>query len=356
MHDTTLIRELAEQRPTTPCGLLSRAEKERLVERALVALYRWYLDRSQARRNWSPDRSFDWRSFRTDHSRAMNTMLEGFFGVEQYVPDYVAKLVTLVRRSHGRSQFQIRWGAEEEKHISAWLNTLMFSRFRSPQWLDEYQEVLRDNDWKLPWDDILHMLFYTLIQERATEITYLRTAIIAAGHSDVRELRNDADPVLESVCRTIAADEAAHYTFFNEASRLMFYYFPAEALDALVDVIKYFAMPAGDIIPNFARFEEVVARAGVFGPRQYVGDVLQTVLKNLSVNGARAFAEGVRRSRLVPDIDGNSVSSSLFDALDYEHLRAAVERLYARVGRFETEVGYSEVQPLYFVPSGLEGH
>jgi acyl-[acyl-carrier-protein] desaturase len=351
--DATAIRELEEQRPATPAGLLSRQEKERLIERALVALYRWYLARSQRTRNWNPDYSFDWRAFRTDHSPAVNTMLEGYYGVEQYIPDYVTKLVSLVRKSYGRAQFQIRWGSEEEKHTDAWLNTILFSRFRSLEWIEAYQEALRSREMYRRWDDVLHMLFYTLIQERATQITYLHTAAIAGGKSDKVEFATDVDPVLEAVCRTIAIDEAAHYNFFIEVSRLMFYYFPSQSLEALVDVIKAFAMPAGDLIPDFDHFEEVVAKAAVFGPRQYASDVLQTVLKNLSLQGARAFSAGVRQSRSVPDPDGNLVSGALFDVLDYEALEAAVRRAYGRLSDYEREVGYQEVQPLRFVSSGL---
>jgi acyl-[acyl-carrier-protein] desaturase len=96
-----------------------------------LGLYRWYVDRSQKTRNWNPDMDFDWRSFRTDHSRKMNLVLEGFFAVEQYVPDYVTTLLRVIRRSHGRSHFHIRWGSEEEKHADLWENTLLFSRHRS---------------------------------------------------------------------------------------------------------------------------------------------------------------------------------------------------------------------------------
>ena len=100
--DATLITELEEQRPRFPVGLLSRREKDRAIERGLVALYRWYVARSQATRNWNPDKSFEWRAFRTEHSPEMNTLLEGFYAIEQYTPDYVMKILGVVKKSHGR--------------------------------------------------------------------------------------------------------------------------------------------------------------------------------------------------------------------------------------------------------------
>jgi len=354
--DATILKEIYEQRPSAPIGLLSRDEKDRLIERGVVGLYRWYLARSQATRNWNPDKSFNWRAFRTDHSPELNYILEGFYAVEQYVPDYVSKMLYgFVRKSHGRSQFQIRWGSEEQKHTDGWLNTLLFSRFRSFQWIEDYKQIMRDApEWYLPWDDAHHMLFYTVIQERATQINYLNMAAIAGGKSDKPELANEVDPVLEQVCLTIATDEAAHYNFFLEVARLMFYYYPAQSLEALMDVIKHFAMPAGDIIPNFKRFEEAVANAGIFYPRVYVHDILQPVLRNLSVHDRKAFTYGVRRSRMVPDPDGNMRDTSLFDTINYGALQQAVKRLYGRIEKHEQEVGFADIDATCFVPSGLD--
>lgn len=351
--EAAIIREIEEQRPSFAPGLLSRAEKDRLIERGITGLYRWYVDRSQTTRNWNADRQFDWRSFRTDHSPELNYILEGFFAVEQYVPDYVIKLLQLIRKSYGRAQFQIRWGAEEQRHMDTWQNTILFSRFRPVKWIESYKETLRNSEWMLPWDDPVHMLFYTLIQERATQINYLHAAIIAAGKSSSAVHANDRDPVLEQVCNKIATDEAAHYNFFDESARLMLYYYPAESIDALVDVLTHFAMPGVSIIPDFARFQELVARAAIFGPRQYAGDVLQIALRNLSVHGKRAFEFGVRRSRVTPDPDGNSRETAIFEAIDYQALEDAVRRLHSRIRSYEDEVGYSEVDPISFVPSGL---
>jgi acyl-[acyl-carrier-protein] desaturase len=347
----TVRKEIKEMRPRTPPGLLSRQEKDRLIERGLVGLYRWYVDRSQATRNWNADRGFDWRSFRTDHSHEVNVALEGFFAVEQYVPDYVSKLIGLLRKSHGRTQFQVRWGSEEERHIDAWLNTVRFSRYRSAKWVEDYRAALLETEWAPPWDDPLHMLFYTLIQERATQMNYLHMAAIAAGAND--KLPHDVDPVLQQVCRAIAVDEAAHYNFFLESSRLWLYYYPAHSLEALVDVVKSFLMPGHDIIPSFKEFEEVCAGTGVYGPRQHAGDVLQVVFKTLNVRLHKALVAGVKRTRDVPDPDGNMRDTSLFEAIDYGAVTQAVERLHGRIEKYEQDVGLSAVDPTRFVPSGM---
>ena len=225
-----IIRELEEERPNSPVELLSVEERHRLMERSSLGLYRWYLSVSQAKRNWSPDSSFDWADIRKDHSAAMKTIIEGFFAVEQYVPDYTIFGINVTRRFHGRSHFHIRWGSEEEKHSDLWYNALLFSEARSPKWIADYQYMLRGTPWKLQWDDPMHLVCYTVIQERATQVNYLNTALAAKGKAPHAELAGDADPVLFRVAQTIAVDEAAHYNFFLEILRLYLYYFPTKTL------------------------------------------------------------------------------------------------------------------------------
>ena len=350
--EATILNELDDQRPGPAPGLLSRAEKDRAIERGITALYRWYLAKSQHTRNWNPDRDFDWRNFSTRHSPEVNTMLEGFYAVEQYVPDYVSKLLNVIRQSYGRAQFHVRWGAEEQRHMDAWRNTVMYSRHRSPQWIEQYTDVLRSNEWNLPWDDALHMICYTVIQERATQINYRHMADIAAGKSGDPRFEGDIDPVLDRVARTIAIDEAAHYNFFIECARLIFYYYPADSVAAMMDVIRHFAMPGVTIIPGFAHFEEVVAKAGVFGSRQYATDVLQVALENLSVKLNRAVVLGVRLSRQVPDPDGNMRDTALFDAIDYTALEQKVKQLHDRIEDYEHETGRDAIDPTVMVMSG----
>src|SRR5262249_48557662 len=153
-------------------------------------------------------RSFNWQALGKNHSPHLLAVVEGFYAVEQYAPDYTAKLTQLVRHSYGRAHFQMRWGAEEEKHADLWRNVLLFSGGRSPQQLEEYTDDLRARSWRPPWDTPLHMLLYTVFQERATERIYLNLAkIVRADNKDSRFTLN-RDPVLAEAAETIALDEA----------------------------------------------------------------------------------------------------------------------------------------------------
>lgn len=347
-----IVRELEEQRPRTPAALLSHEERHRLIERGFIGLYRWYTKRSQETRLWNADTAFDWRNYRQDHSDEVNNIVEGFFAVEQYVPDYVKNLLNIVRQSHGRSHFQIQWGSEEERHADMWHNAVLFGRRRSPEWLENYMDRLREKEWKLPWEDPLHMLVYTVFQERATQVNYLNLGLVARGEHPHAAFADDKDPVLAHMCRTIAVDEAAHYNFFLEGSRLFLYYFPEKTMEAIVNVLRHFAMPAGELIPDYNKLAEQLHRTSIYGAREHARDVVKVALGQLSAPGLKAVEEGLRRSREVPTSnDGSLRRTAIFDTIDFKTVETKVKALFKKISEYEAEIGFDQVHPTLFVPN-----
>ena len=293
MHSIDSLGEFAVPSRHYSVSQLSINERHKLMERAFVGLFRWYVDRSQTTRNWNPDRSFDWKNMRQDHSPEVMQILEGFFAVEQYIPDYSAHGMTIMRESYGRSSFHLRWGMEEERHADLWRNALLFSGQRTLDWVEDYTDQLRGQEWGLPWDNPCHMVFYTVFQERATQVNYLNLGLAARGEESHEVFANDADPVLAKACQMIAVDEAAHYNFFLEGARLWLYYFPERALEAMADVLRHFTMPARNIIPNYDAFGELLHRTSIFGLRQHARDVVKVALENLGAESLRKIEEGI---------------------------------------------------------------
>lgn len=336
---------------STPTALLSKNERHRLLERAFIGLYRWYVDRSQVTRNWNPDSFVNWREMRTDHSADAVMLIEGFFAVEQYAPDYTSEIVRIVRQSQGRSHFQLRWGSEEERHANTWENALLFCQARSPEYIDNYKRELRNNAWTLPWEDPLHMLVYTVFQERATQVNYLNFAQIARGKSEKIGYDGDIDPILEKACSILSIDEAAHYAFFLESARLHLYYFPEETLQAILDVVNHFAMPAQAIIPNWNEIAEVIYRTGVYGPREFQRNVILPVFQNLSVTGKKALENGLKRSREIPDRDGNFRTTAIWDTFDPVAVEMHAERIHEKIAEYEVKIGRWDLDPTTFTPN-----
>lgn len=352
LSESMLPPDLTESKSKDcPVSMLSREERERQVERAFAGLYRWYVARSQKMRNWNPDSEFEWGQMRTDHSDDVVQLIEGFFAVEQYTPDYTSEILQIVRRSSGRSNFQLRWGAEEERHASTWENALLFSQRRSPEAIEDYKGQLRNNNWTLPWEDPLHMMLYTVFQERATQINYLNFAKIARGESENPAFAGDVDPVLARACTLLAVDEAAHYAFFLEGARLYLYYQPEETLQAIHDVIMHFAMPAQNIIPNWPVVAETIYRAGVYGPRVFQRDVIGPVFDNLTVAGKKALENGIKRTREIPNDEGTMRSTALWDVFDPGEAERSVMRLHDKIGAYETSVGRAALDPFAFLPN-----
>ena len=328
-------------------GLKSRVERSRAVERGLTGLYRWYVARSQAQRNWNPDAGFEWRQLRRNHGDPLHVIVEGFYGVEQYAPDYVRTLLRVIRESYGRSHFHLRWGAEEEKHADLWRNVVLSLGRRSVDWMEERTAMLRAHSYELPWDDPLHMLFFTVLQERATYVVYHALERAARGETANERLGSVVDPVLASACATIAHDEAAHYHFFVEASRLFLYYFPEESVVALVDVIRHFAMPAAEIVPDYDTFTRALHRAGLFGPRMHHRDVVTVALAHLGMPALHALEDGIRRTRTLPDAADRN--ADVWRWADPARAERAASTVFARVRRYADSSGVAHTLCTDFV-------
>ena len=204
--------------------------------------------------------------------------------------------------------------------------------------------------WRPPWDTPLHMLLYTVFQERATQYIYLNTARIARGESTNQRFTADRDPVLAEAAATIAADEAAHFDFYLALSRLHLYYFPEETLRALVDVLRGFIMPAAAIVPNYDAFVRELYSADLFSPRKYGRDVAKHALTLLGIDAIKEVEAGLLRTRATPDLDGELRPATAFPGCRFEVVESAVVRLFARIGCYEAEVGLAEVDLTEFLP------
>lgn len=336
----TIHQELAAERSgTRHVALLSASARALAIERGLLALYRWYTAHSQQHRNWHPDTCVDWRTLRRDHGDEVHTIVEGFFAVEQYTPDYVLPMLGLIRRAYGRAQWHMRWGAEEAKHADLWRNTVLSLGRRTERWMDAYVDGLRGREWQLPWDSPLHMVFYQVIQERATQVSYLNLGLAARGQQS--RLSESRDATLADVCRLITIDEAAHYHFFTEVARLLLYYDPDQAVAAFADVLRHFTMPARDLVPDYDTFGRVLQATGVFGRAVHYRDVVQPVLAHLSLPAVRALEGGVRRTREIPGEDGVRRTSAFLDILDLDAIEARVKTLLSRTAAHLDAAGLS---------------
>ena len=94
------------------------------LESKLWRLYRDFFDTAERKRRWSISDDIPWNECNPHLDPAIADVVETFCAVELYLPDYVSKVLPLVRNSKGRSWFYANWGYEESKHslvLNDWL-------------------------------------------------------------------------------------------------------------------------------------------------------------------------------------------------------------------------------------------
>jgi acyl-[acyl-carrier-protein] desaturase len=119
------------------------------------------------------------------------------------------------------------------------------------------------------------MIVYTMIQERVTQLNYINLRKIAIARGD---------GALACVLKLIAADEAAHYTFFRDGVKLLMRYSKDEMIDRLKNVFRTFKMPALSLIPEIDSKTEMVNKLGVYGLTDYYKSVYLPVLAELELS------------------------------------------------------------------------
>lgn len=319
MHTKAVIEKpIGGQVPT---GKLYR---EREVYRAFQGLYRLYLRRADSRR-WNADSDFDWKSIRKDLSPEVQCILRGFFAVEQFVPDYTGHLADLFRPNYGRSQYQLHWGVEEARHADVWRNALRSSTAMSLCEIEDYSMALRQQRWSPPWDGPIEMLFYAVLQERATQLTYLDMASLFKSSSHGA---GDVDPVLYKAAMAVAVDEAAHYRFFLEGARLYLYYFPEESFEALLKVIDCFEMPSMGLIDDYSYFRAALIRRKLYSRAKYAKQVIAHSLRNL----------GIGHVRLLRDWKDSGAGMTTVVSANEDR----VKTIFAKIKQYESDVGFPD--------------
>jgi len=250
------------------------------VEEAFSLLYRSYTIRRARRNQWHPTLSFDWKSIdKLDEAELQ--IVEGFYAVEAFVPDYGAKLTELTRKMYGRSHFHLIWAAEETQHSEAWRNVLLFSGYKSDAELNQLNRELMEQEWMLPYDTPIGMILYTVLQERATDVIYREFTHALANRRDDPTYASHS--LVTKVARQIASDETRHYAFFLQGAFAYLFFDLKQTTATLAEVLKTFRMPAADAIPFYDEFIKQLYGLDVFGPRKYKEEVVDTVFKALTI-------------------------------------------------------------------------
>jgi acyl-[acyl-carrier-protein] desaturase len=80
---------------------------------------------------------------------------------------------------------------------------------------------------------------------------------------------SEHEPTIGTVLANVAKEEARHYAFYREIFKAVLERDPDRALESAALVMPAIDMP-GVNMPHFREMAEVIRRAGIYGPREYL--------------------------------------------------------------------------------------
>jgi acyl-[acyl-carrier-protein] desaturase len=168
------------------------------------------------------------------------------------------------------------WTAEEDRHGAVLHDYARDSRILDNPVLERMQfEYL-----KAPY----RVFVYTTLQERATQVS----------HANTGRLAGEYEPTVGTVLANVAKEEARHYVFYRSIFAEVLKRDPNRALVSAAEIMPSIDMP-GVNMPHFREMADVIRRAGIYGPRDYLKIVQEQIrvwsidtLTGLDEAGARA--------------------------------------------------------------------
>jgi acyl-[acyl-carrier-protein] desaturase len=245
------------------------------LEPALWQLYRHFFDQAERRRRWSIERDIPWNECNRGLDPVIADVVESFCAVELYLPDYLVNAMPWSRPSRARTWFYANWGYEESKHSLALHDWLLKSGMRSEERMADLEGQIYQHPWQLPHDNMVAMLAYAMVQERATALNYRNLRY--------RAREGGGDPALDRLLTLLAVDEQTHHSFFLGAVRLYLAHDRPGTLEQLRRVMHDFVMPAiyglADGRQRVARIKELE----IFNDEVYIREVYLPILQELGV-------------------------------------------------------------------------
>ena len=246
------------------------------LERAFFQQYKDFFDHAEDKRRWNLRSDIPWAEVKT---RAVGedlvSIVEAFWAVEMYIPDYNSKILSTFRRHRGFAWFQLNWGYEESKHSRALEEWLVRSGHRSERDIEDMADRLLQKEWDMPHKSPRQMFLYTTFQELATQVNYLGLEKLC---------QESKDPALSKTLLLIAADEGNHHRFFCDVVKLFLEEDRAGTLEDLAYVLSKFEMPAHHLIPNWSKYGAAIETSGIYTGRVFVRRVLFPILERLAVS------------------------------------------------------------------------
>ena len=159
------------------------------------------------------------------------------------------------------------WTAEEDRHGQILHDYGRDTRLFDQRQLEEMQFEYIRAGFNPTWDhDPYRVFVYTTVQERATQFS----------HANTGKLIGEYEPLLGEVLGYVAREEARHFSFYRHVFSEILKRDPDQALHSAAFILPSIDMP-GLTIPGYKEFADVIRRAGIYGPRDYLRIVQEQI-------------------------------------------------------------------------------
>jgi acyl-[acyl-carrier-protein] desaturase len=257
--------------------------------------FREFFDLAERKRRWSVSDDVPWERCNRSLKPAIAEVVQTYCAVELYLPDYLGKGFPMIRANRGRSWSLAAWGYEESKHSMVLEDWLLKSGMRTDEQLADLHSEVFSHEWDLPYDNSCGMLIYTVFQELATKIHYVRLGEIVR--------REGGCPALEKALRLIAVDEAAHADFFRRLVEVYLAYDREGTLEQMRRVMTTFSMPAVHMLADGMQRINEVRRLELFNEEICHLEVFEPTLARWGVQRSE-LRRRTRRETSVPSSGG----------------------------------------------------
>lgn len=159
------------------------------------------------------------------------------------------------------------WTAEEDRHGVILHDYVRDTRILNQTRLEQMQFSYLKSGFQPDWDKDPYRVFaYTTLQERATQ----------QSHSETGRIIGQYEPLLAEVLGNVATEEARHFSFYRTIFEEILKRDPNEALISAGHILPSIEMP-GHTMPGFREIADVIRRAGIYGPRDYLRIVQEQI-------------------------------------------------------------------------------
>jgi acyl-[acyl-carrier-protein] desaturase len=199
---------------------------------------------------------------------------------EEGLPHFHRLLAVYLGSDSFWSRWTNLWTAEEDRHGAVLHDYMHDSRILNSPVLEKMQFEYIKAGFEPAWDkDPYRVFVYTSLQERATQVSHANTGKLAGVN----------EPLIGEVLSNVAKEEARHYTFYRAIFKAEMERDPNRAMVSAAEIMPSIEMP-GVAMPHFREMADVVRRAGIYGPRDYLR-IVEELIKFWAIEAVTGLDE-----------------------------------------------------------------